>query len=117
MAFFSNGHNEYFSLSLNPTERKESYVFVLDEQQTYVSSRFTYSLFLISICIFVAGVCLAIIEHFDLSRRFLSHLNQELLVLALAGSASIISFSEIAFFMWVRKGRRSLLTENNRKSL
>jgi len=117
MAFFSDGSNEYFSLNLNPAEGDQSYVFALNKQQKYIAHHFIHHLLHFSIFIFAVVVCLAVVENFGLSRRFISESDQILLLVILAGVTTVIGFSEFALFMWVRRSQHASLGKNGRSVL
>jgi hypothetical protein len=117
MAFFSDGSNEYFSLNLHPAESDQSYVFALNKQQKYIAQHFIHHLLHFSIFIFTAVTSLAVAENFDLSRRFLSESDQILLLVVLAGVTTVIGFSELALFLWVRGSQHSLLSKKGRSVL
>jgi len=117
MTFFNFKENEYFSFSLNPSEAKQTYIFPLNKLQIFISNSLVRYLLFISIGIFAAITCIIMAEFSGRSRYFLSNSSQEILVLALAGLACIITSSEFAFFLWLRQDRRCLQTENERKKL
>jgi hypothetical protein len=45
------------------------------------------------------------IEYFGLSRAYIGDSDQELLVIFLAGTATVIAFTEIFFFFWIKKNK------------
>jgi hypothetical protein len=117
MAFFSDGNNEYFSLNLNPTGKNPSYVFILNKNQIYLSRIVTRPLLIISIMIFAIIISFLFMESVGISRYIMSEDGQLLLLLSLCGGGTMIALSEVAFFMWIRFGNRSLLSEDERVRL
>jgi hypothetical protein len=117
MAFFSDGNNEYFSLNLNPAKNDRSLVYELSNLQIWASQYFVQPLLLLSIVILVAITGISGMEFFGFTRDYISDSNHELLVVALAGAATVIAFSEVGFFIWIKKNRLYFLHENRSKKL
>jgi hypothetical protein len=102
MAFFYDGKNEYFSLSIDPVRNPRPYVFTLTKLQTSISKHLVPYFFVISTGILASAICMVIAEHFDLGRQLLSNSSRQRVVIALACIDAVIAYSEIAFFMWAR---------------
>jgi hypothetical protein len=117
MAFFSDGSNEYFSLNLDPAQNERSFVYPLTKIQISVSRYSIPHLLLMSMVVFIAIMFISSMEYFGLSRAYIDDSDQELLVIFLAGITTIIAFTEIFFFFWIKKNKLPYLYEIRSKKL
>jgi hypothetical protein len=117
MAFFSDGTNDYFSLSLAPSRRERAYVFRLTESQSLLSSYLTRGGLPLTLALFAFALVLALAETMGVRGYFLSDSTRTLLLIVASSSAALIAYAEVLFFLWVRNTRGSCLDEPARKEL
>jgi hypothetical protein len=113
MTFFSDGNQEYFSLSLNPSGSKKAYVFPLTKRQHSVSRLAPY-LLLASVLILAGVTFFAVSAHLGPVGASPAGSSPEAVVVTLSVAAAIIAFAELAFFLWLRPSR---LSESSRRVL
>lgn len=108
MAFFSDGNCEYFSLNLDPLKNERSFVYKLTARQTIFSQNSIPALLMTSIIIGAFILIMCAMEFLGLISSYINNATQELLVLFLAGAATLVGFTEIFFFFWIKRNKLPL---------
>jgi hypothetical protein len=117
MAFFSDGKQNYFSLSLNPTHKDRVYVFRITRGQFSIAY-WCLPIFLIFALLLLAGtISVAVGNHWVIDAFDINRENQEPILRILSTAATAFVFFEVIFFLWIRRTRLSLLNEEDRKKL
>jgi hypothetical protein len=116
MAFFVCDDSCYFSLSLDPAGSTRAFVFKLSGMQAQAAR------VILPACLATAGgaACLTLligIADFAHLSTGLGPEQQTLAICSFAVIAGLSALVEILWFLWVRHGRKSLLSEEQRRSL
>lgn len=118
MAFFFDGTSSFMSLSLNPAAAdRKVHVFKMTERQIFVASKILPFCLATSIIAFLLIAAIGALSKLDFIGGWLNESLHADIVILLASLCTVVAFSEVGFFMWVRFSPSSLLSEAKRKRL
>ena len=108
MAFFSDGLNEYFSLTLNPAKNDRARVYRLSDRQRQFSEFTAYCMLGASGLTIFTILAFGMMEMWGLVPHHISNVNQELIVLTVAALAVLITFLQLIIFVSLRTSNQTI---------
>jgi len=108
MALYENGSKKYLSLSLDLTSPSVSYIYPLSDNQKYISEKLFNCCIFISILAFISSIFLLINQNLC---RYLDEEISTYCSLMISSVSALSAFSEIAFFLSIRSGKKSQIVQ------